>query len=118
MRYCRFEQCEAYELAQGRILIGPSDKEYSLGYLELNHKQKLSKHHRPAPEELIQISGKSRITIYKSHSITKYDLNPGDYIKIPANRKHVHENPTSEKSITLWKFEGDIKNIIEKITNK
>jgi len=113
MKIFKLSDCEIKDLPQGRIFLGPSSEEISFGYLELNPNQALSKHNRPVDEELIQINGESVITLFPEEK--KITLNKGDYIKIPANKFHIHENKSSEKCLTLWKFEGDITEIINSI---
>lgn len=117
MEYCKPEKCDIYELPEGRIHIGKSDEKISLGYLELYPSKKLQKHNRPVNEELVQIKGESVITLFNNHSVEEIKLTQGDYLKIPAKKFHIHENRSSDKSLTLWKFEGDIREIINNIIN-
>jgi gentisate 1,2-dioxygenase len=44
-------------------------------------------------------------------------LNEGDKLIIPANQYHIHSNSSDEKSLTSWKFEGNIISVIENIRN-
>ena len=44
-------------------------------------------------------------------------LNEGDKLVIPANQYHIHSNHSNEKSLTSWRFEGDIVDIIQNIRN-
>jgi quercetin dioxygenase-like cupin family protein len=107
---------DIYQLSQGRIFIGPSNTKSSIGYLELNPHQQLDKHNRPAPEELIQIKGNSTMVLFdQEDNPQNIILNQGGYLKIPAHIFHIHSNLNNRKSLTLWKFEGDITNIINHI---
>jgi len=117
MMYFRFGECDAFKLPEGRIFIGPSDKKLSFGYLELASTKKLAKHNRPVDEELIQIEGESVMVLFDDKDSKEIVLKKGDYLKIPANQFHIHENRSSSKSLTLWKFEGDIHEIIQNIKN-
>ncbi len=112
---CRPEECEAYRLSQGKIFIGHSDKNLSAGYLELNPHQELPKHKRPVDEELIQIEGMSIVRIFRSHSVGEIILPPAHTTTIPANRPHIHANRTDKKSLTYWRFDGDVTEIINNI---
>ena len=112
---CRPEECEVYKLPQGRIFIGYSDKTLSAGYLELNPHQELPKHKRPVDEELIQIEGTSIVRIFRSHSVGEVILPPAHTTIVPANRPHIHANRTDKKSLTYWRFDGDITEIINRI---
>ncbi|MBL7169499.1 MAG: hypothetical protein ISS48_00590 [Candidatus Aenigmarchaeota archaeon] len=114
----RSEECECYELPEGKIFIGYSDEKLSIGYLELNSRQQLSKHKRPVDEELIQLEGTSVVRIFKSHSVGEVVLLPATTTTIPANKFHMHINETNQKSLTFWKFEGDITEIIDNIRKK
>lgn len=51
----------------------------------------------------------------ENDSITNVKLKEGDSIDIPANKFHIHSNPSGSVSITLWKANGDITSIIEDI---
>ncbi|MBU3905247.1 MAG: hypothetical protein KJ906_03810 [Nanoarchaeota archaeon] len=106
---------EIYELPQGRIGIFHSDKNLSFGFLELEENQELNKHSRPVDEELIQIKGISEITLFEETETKTIMLKEGEKIIIPANTEHIHANKMNEKSLTFWKFEGDITEIIDKI---
>ena len=114
----KLEDCECYELPEGRIFIGESNKELSIGYLELNPKQKLSRHKRPVDEELIQLEGTSVIRIFSSHSVGEVVLLPATTTTVPANKFHMHINETDQKSLTFWRFQGDITEIIDDIKKK
>lgn len=102
---------ESYTLPQGKIIISHSDKNISIGFLELNPGQSLDIHNRPVEELLFQVKGTSVIKLNNENKI----LNQGDEIKIPANELHVHSNQSNEKSLTFWMFKGDIIEVINKI---
>lgn len=105
---------EVYELPQGKITISFSDKKLSVGLLELNPDQEYPKHNRPVKEELFQIYGSCVMKLFNEDKLVKeVTLNKGEKLEIPENQFHIHSNPTHETSITLWKFEGDITEIIE-----
>lgn len=107
---------EIYNIPQGKMMIISCDENLSVGLLELNPNQELSKHNRPVNEELIQVSGTSIIKLFDKDKIVKeINLNEGKKLKILANQFHIHSNSTDDKSITLWKFEGNIIKIIEQI---
>ena len=107
---------EIYRLPQGSITVIHYDSNFSIGLLELNPNKKLPKHNRPADEELVQIFGTSTMKLFDGNNLVKeVVLKEGERLIIPANQFHVHSNPTNKKSITSWKFNGDIVNIIENI---
>mgnify|MGYP001588871260 CR=1 FL=1 len=109
---------EIYELPQGKITISFCDKNLSIGLLELSPNQALEKHNRPVDEELVQIHGSCVMKLFDGDKLVKeVPLNEGEKLEIPANQFHVHSNPTNGKSITLWKFEGNIVDVIENIRN-
>jgi len=108
---------EIYELPQGRIIIGFSDENLSLGLLVLNPRQELPKHDRPVKEQLVQVSGTSVIKLFDKNVVKEVILNEGKKLEMPTNQLHIHSNPTNERSITLWKFEGNIVERIENIRN-
>ena len=53
--------------------------------------------------------------LFEGENIKEVVLKEGESLVIPANRFHIHSNPNNEKSITLWKFEGNVVEIIENI---
>ena len=107
---------EKYKLAQGNIMIAFSDKNLSVGTIELNPKQELLKHNRPVLESLFQLEGKCIIKLFEDYGkVRDVTLNKGDSIDIPPLKFHIHSNPFDENSITFWKASGDITEIINKI---
>ncbi len=107
---------ERYELAQGSIMIAFSDKNLSVGTLDIDPGKELAKHNRPVLESLFQIKGKCMIKLFEEDgSVKEAVLDEGDSIDIPPQKFHIHSNPYSENSITFWKASGDITKIIENI---
>jgi oxalate decarboxylase/phosphoglucose isomerase-like protein (cupin superfamily) len=107
---------ELYNLPQGKILIAFSDKSLSVGTLQLNPKQELSKHNRPVPESLFQLKGSCAMKMFEEDGrIKEIVLNEGDSLDIPPLRYHIHSNPNDDVSITFWKASGDITEIIDNI---
>ena len=110
---------ELYNLPTGNIMVAFSDKNLSVGTLELNPNQELSKHNRPVMESFFQLEGKCVIKFFEEDGNTKeVILNKGDSIDINPRKYHIHSNPYDEKSITFWKANGDITEIIDEIRNK
>jgi len=102
---------EIYKIPQGKIMIAFSDKNLSVGTLELDPGKELSRHNRPVLESLFQLKGKC---------VMKFDLQEirmeeGDYLDIEPERFHVHSNPFDKPSLTFWKASGDITEVIKKI---
>jgi gentisate 1,2-dioxygenase len=106
---------ELYLLPEGKIIIAHSDKRLSIGYLVLNPGKELPKHNRPVLEELRQISGKCVMKLYDGDKIREVTLNENDRLEIPTLQYHIHSNPFSDLSYTLWIAHGDITPIIESI---
>lgn len=109
---------EIYELPLGKIIFGFSDEKLTVGNLVLNPGQALPKHSRPVDEQLVQISGTCSMKLFNGDILEKeVILHEGDVLEIPADQLHIHSNPTSEKSVTLFKFEGNVTAQVEKIRN-
>jgi len=107
---------EKYDMPQGNIMIAFSDKNLSVGVLEVNPGQELSKHNRPVLESLYQIKGACVMKIFEDDGSTKeVFLKEGDQLEILPLKFHIHSNPYAEKSVTFWKASGDITEIIEEI---
>lgn len=92
-------------------MIAFSDKNLSVGTLELNSEQELARHNRPCLESLFQLRGVSVIKFDDEEVV----LREGESIDISAGRFHIHSNRSDESSLTFWKASGDITEIIENI---
>lgn len=109
---------ETYKLPQGKITISECNKNMSVGSLELNPGQELTKHNRPVNEMLTQLSGTSVMKLFDGDMLIKeVKLKENNTLEIPANQYHIHSNPNKNPSITKWQFQGDIVEIIENIRN-
>lgn len=107
---------EKYKIPEGYIMIAHSDHNLSMGILEIDPNKELSKHNRPVLESLYQIKGKCVMGI--SNNSAEFDktvLKEGQSLDIPKQTFHIHSNPFQEKSITLWRANGDITKIINNI---
>lgn len=107
---------ETYDIKQGQIMIAFSDNNMSMGTLNINPGQELQKHNRPVKESLFQIKGRCIIKIFDDdQNIRDVILKEGDSIDIQKEKYHIHSNPYNELSITFWKADGNITNIIDNI---
>jgi len=107
---------EVYELPQGKIVLTSITKNLSTGVLYLNPYKELLKHNRSVTEQLLQVLGTCVIKLFDGELFTQeITLHENETLTIPANQFHVHKNPTNEASLTIWKFEGDILKVIQKI---
>lgn len=108
-------KCEKIILPQGVIYLGLSDKNKSVGYLELNPHTSLTLHNRPTTEKLTQIKGVSNMVIFNDNKGKINILREKDTIDINPLIWHIHTNPYNAVSLTYWDFNGDIVNIIDNI---
>ena len=107
---------EIYKLPQGKIVFSCTTKDLNTGALYLNSHQALPKHKRPVAEQLVQVVGTCVMKLFDGDTlVNEVTLNENDTLTIPANQFHMHINPTNDISVTMWKFEGDISEIIQKI---
>lgn len=106
---------ETYKIPQGKIVIAHSDRRLSVGYLVLNSGEELEKHNRPILEQLHQIKGTCTMILFNEGSTKEIVLSEGNSLDIPANQYHIHANRSNEESITFWKANGDITEIINDI---
>lgn len=108
------EKCQKIKIDQGFFYLGPSNKEKSVGYLELNPKTSLA--WTTGIEKLTQITGSCSMIVYSLDKDKIVKLNEKDKLEIkPAGTWHIHCNPYNKNSLTYWDFDGDIRNIIEAI---
>ena len=110
---------EIYEHPDGiaRFYIEYSDKKFSTGLLVLNPGIELPKHNRPFLEILEQKYGYCVIKLFNGDKIEEKPLKEGDSLEIPIDQYHIHSNPSYHISITRWRAEGNITEIIGKIKN-
>lgn len=93
-----------------------SDKNLTTGVMYIPPGTQLPKHNRPkAFENLIQIAGKCRMTVFDLNGEDSLEkvLSPGDTLRMEKGQHHIHANPFNEKSYTLFKAEGDITEIMK-----
>lgn len=109
---------EIIKFSHGELVIAKSGKNFSTGLLHLRPKSSLEKHNRPVDEQLVQIYEASVIKLYDGEGYQEVELKEGDDLLIPANQYHMHTNPTDSDSITAWRFDGDITEIIQKQREK
>ncbi|MEK9178348.1 MAG: cupin domain-containing protein, partial [Patescibacteria group bacterium] len=106
---------EVLKLTNGRLIISKTGKDLSTGLLHLFPESSLEKHNRPVDEQLIQVRGKSVIELRNGRKINKAELREGDELFIPARQFHTHTNPFDTDSVTAWRFDGDITEVIEEL---
>lgn len=107
---------EAYNLPEGVITISHCNRDLSIGTLTLDADKELDRHNRPVEEQLLHIKGRGGLRIFEGDGQEREVLfEEGDTFEIPANQDHQHINPGSGKSIVMWKFGGDITDIIQDI---
>lgn len=111
------KQFQKIEIPQGAFYLGESDKEKSVGYLELKPHSSLNLHNRwGSIENLIQVKGSCVMIIFNQPKGINHQLDKGDKLTIkPEGVWHIHANPFDQPSLTYWHFEGDIRKIIEAI---
>ena len=96
--------------------ISHSSKEFSTGYMEITIGKELAKHNRPVWEHLMQIKGSIEIKLFEGESFKIVKLNENDTLDIPPFQFHIHSNKNGvENSLTIWKTDGDITDIINNI---
>lgn len=108
---------EAYAFDEGVITVACCDEALSIGTLTLRGDASLEKHSRPVDEQLLQVEGTGALRLFdedgrEERTVT---LDEGDTFHIPAGRQHAHVNPDGDESVVLWRFDGDIRDIIDDI---
>ena len=102
---------------KARFYFSHSDKNVTTGVLVMEPGKALVKHNRPcAIENLTQVYGKCLMTLFDDDNKTKeYELVIGEGVKMPKGQWHIHANPYDEISITIFKADGDIVDIVKHI---
>lgn len=110
---------EIYQSPDGKstFYFTHSDENQTTGVLVLLPGAALTKHNRPnAIENLTQVSGKCLMTLFDAgDKPSEIELNPGEGVRMPKGQWHIHANPYDEVSVTLFKAEGDILDIMRVI---
>lgn len=110
---------EIYEMPEGRgqIIVSFTDKERSIGVMTLNPGQQLPAHTRPVDEQLVQLSGQTRIEYYDGQVVVDSELlKPNGTTVVRADRPHSHVNPSdSEPSLIMSRFDGDFSEVMANI---
>ena len=104
---------EILKFSKGKIIISKTGKDFSTGLLHLHPKSSLEKHNRPVDEQLVQIYGTCIMRLYDGEEFKEIELKEGDELLIPARQFHMHANPFDLDSITAWRFDGDITEVIQ-----
>ena len=110
---------EAYEDKEKivKFYFTHSDKNFTTGVMVIQPHKELTKHNRPlAVENLVQISGTCLMKLFfdEQHFEEKI-MTPGTYIQIPQGTFHIHGNPHDQESVTLFRAEGDITEIMSSV---
>lgn len=110
-------KCQKVETGQGIFYLGESTAEQSVGYLELPAHTSLTIHNRLGGiENLTQVEGECVMIIFDNPIGSNYKLSKGDKLQVtPEGVWHIHSNPFDATSLTYWRFDGDIRKIIESI---
>ena len=111
------KECDKVKIEQGAFYLGTSTKERSIGYLELEPHTSLTVHNRLGGlENLTQVQNSCVMVIFDKPEGTTHKLDEEDKLTIePEGVWHIHVNPFDKPSLTHWRFEGDIRKIIEDI---
>lgn len=101
--------------AKARFYFSHSDSSFTTGVLVLEPGAALQKHNRPhAVENLTQITGKCFMTLFDTNDVaTEIELTAGEGMRMDKGQWHIHANPYQEVSVTLFKAEGDILEIMQ-----
>ncbi len=99
-----------------RFCFSHSDKDFTTGVMIIQPGAELPKHNRPlAYENLLQLSGKCKMSLLTEDGEPEREvvLGPSDTLRMNKSQWHVHANPFSEPSLTFFKAEGDITEIVK-----
>ncbi|HKU18964.1 MAG TPA: hypothetical protein VJP80_06895 [Candidatus Saccharimonadales bacterium] len=106
---------------EARFCFAHVGKDFATGVLVLKSDTELAKHNRPlAYENLLQISGVSLVTLLDDDGNVQatHELRPGTSLRMQKGQWHIHANPFDEESITQFKAEGDITEVVATMRHK
>ena len=100
---------------QARFCFAHVGTDFTTGVLVLTPDTELAKHNRPhAEENLLQISGRCQVTLLNEAGEVEatHELTPGTAVHMKKGQWHIHANPYGEPSVTQFKAEGDITEVV------
>ena len=110
------EDCDAWQMPEGLLLIGRLDPFAAQGFVDLLPNKSLPPRSRPAPGIVRQMAGKSVFRVFDGEQVKEEkELRTGDQISVPAGTPYSLENKTNEKCVLYWRFDGDVTEAFEKL---
>jgi quercetin dioxygenase-like cupin family protein len=111
---------EIWESPDGgvRFCFSHSDKQFTTGVLIIKPNVEIPKHNRPlAVENLLQVAGTCTMTLLGENDEIEsvHELGPGNNLRMDRGQWHIHANTGEEESVTLFKAEGDITEVISEL---
>jgi quercetin dioxygenase-like cupin family protein len=110
---------EIFETSDGKakFYFSHSDENCTTGVLHLEAGAALPKHNRPlAFENLTQLQGKCLMTLFdENDKPTEIELAVGEGIRMHKGQWHIHANPYEEVSLTMFKADGNIQEVMKVI---
>lgn len=102
-----------------KFFFSHSNSEFTTGVMVIAPNKELPKHNRPlAIENLIQISGQCVIKLFSDDvKFIEHILTPQDYFQISQGAFHIHANPFNQESITFFRAQGDITEVMKNLRN-
>ena len=101
-----------------RFCFSHTDEHQTSGVMILAPHTELPQHNRPlAFENLLQVSGtcSMRLVEESGHLQTEYELKPGAGLRMEKGQWHIHANASDEPSVTMFKAEGNIEEVMAKL---
>lgn len=110
------EDCDAWQMPEGTLLIGRLDPFVAQGFMDILPGKILPEQSMPVPGAFKQMAGSSVVIVFEGdNEKEKKEVKAGEVFKIPANTEYSIENPTQEKSVVYWRFDGDITEQMEQL---
>lgn len=111
---------EVWESPDGqfRFCFSHNDTKFTTGVLIMQPGTELPKHNRPKiSENLLQVSGRCKMIVFSDEGEVQEEriLEAPQGITFNKAEWHIHANPFDEVSVTLFKGEGDMTAIIQKV---
>lgn len=101
------EDCEYYQIPEGKLLIGRSDQFVSQGFVIIDEGKTIPKKAMAAPGTFKQIAGTCLVRTYDGDQVKETMLHTGNAMQIPENQEY-DITSKSPACITYWRFDGDV----------
>lgn len=109
---------DAYEFDGGNLAISELTDVRSSGALTLYAGGSTDRYTRHVSEQLLQVSGSVTLRLFYDEGPEDVTLEEGDHYVVPAGLEHQFSNDSDDASVTLWRYDGDVLDVMDRLTDE